>query len=92
MSYHGAAERPEPPQQNDGEQEQQDEQGYGNKGPIRLEGNIDDRLWLVWVAEIHVDNLDNNLSVIYVSDHGVLGTSGDYAQEVQCSFLCCVAV
>lgn len=40
LSYHGAAERPKPPQQSDGEQEQQDEQSYGHKGPIRLQRKI----------------------------------------------------
>lgn len=38
MDDHSAAERPEPPQQQDGEQEHQDEQSDGHKGPIRLEG------------------------------------------------------
>lgn len=36
-SYHGAAERPEPPQQSDGEQKQQDEQRDSHYGPIRLQ-------------------------------------------------------
>lgn len=40
LPYHGAAERPEPPQQSDGEQEHEDEQSYGHKGPIGLEEKI----------------------------------------------------
>ncbi|TNN43757.1 hypothetical protein EYF80_046066 [Liparis tanakae] len=42
-SYHGAAERPEPPQQDGGKQEHQDEQSYGHNGPVRLEENSGSR-------------------------------------------------
>lgn len=41
LPYHGAAEGPEPPQQSGGEQEHQDEQSDGHKGPVRLRGGTD---------------------------------------------------
>lgn len=38
--YHGATQRPEPPEQNDGEQQQQDEQRHGHKRPVGLEPEV----------------------------------------------------
>ena len=37
LTYHGAAEGPEPPQQEDDEQQHQDEKSDGHKLPVRLE-------------------------------------------------------
>lgn len=39
--YHGAAQRPEPPQQDQGEQEQQHEQSHGHERPVGLQRRRD---------------------------------------------------
>lgn len=56
MNDHSAAEGPEPPQQSDGEQEHQDEQSYGHKGPIRT-GDCSNRYRARYKAQaiVHAD-------------------------------------
>lgn len=41
VTYHGAAEGPEPPEQSQSQQEEEDQQGDGQDGPVGLEENTE---------------------------------------------------
>lgn len=64
--YHSAAERPEPPQQSHGEQEQQDEQHNSHWGPIRLQQKHENTGWS-WQTDLSVQKTRNKIKISQLS-------------------------